>query len=229
MKGKVYLGFDVETTGQYLGRNAMVALGMKLLDDEMNELDHCSVCLKEDGREREQRCMDEFWANHEARFKEICEKAVDPQIAMGIVVDWLVDVEKKYDGQLVLVTDNPGFDVAWINYYLSMYTKRPTLYYGLSKKTNGDAFVYEYEYRRIWDTDSVFHGALIARKGEVIEWGLEKELNVQNAKWSNTHNPEEDAANIAANYVLFIKNNCEPIIHYFKKAKCNSSEESNDE
>ncbi len=225
MKGKVYLAMDIETTGQYLGRNAMIAVGMVVMDDEMNILKNFTVCLKENGKEREERCMKEFWEKQPAElFSNIIKNGIDPQIAMNMLVEWLLDVEMTYGDRLVVVSDNPAFDVAWINYYLATYTVRPMLYNGWNDQKQ------EYEYRRIWDTDSAFHGALVIQKGEIVEWGLEKELHVQNEKWNNSHVPEEDASNIAANYILFLKNNCE-IFHAlaFKKSKKNSSCSEHDE
>lgn len=225
MKGKVYLAMDIETTGQYLGRNAMIALGMVVMDDEMNILKNFTVCLKENGKEREERCMSEFWGKQPAElFDNIMKNGIDPSIAMNSLVDWLLDVESTYGDRLVVLSDNPSYDVAWINYYLSTYSTRPMLYYGWNEQKQ------EYEYRRIWDTDSVFHGALAMKKGEIVEWGLEKELDVQNVKWSNSHVPEEDASNIAANYILFVKNNCETVtVPVLKKSKTNSSSSEEEE
>jgi oligoribonuclease (3'-5' exoribonuclease) len=205
MESKVFLGMDIETTGQYLGVNAMIALGMVVLDENLQQLESFSIFLEEDGAEREQRCMDEFWAERKELFEKIMEQAIDPEEAMNAMVDWLLGVEKKYANRLVVLSDNPSFDVAWINYYLAKYTKHPMLYYGLAKTAEGD---FKYEYRRIWDTDSAFHGALAATQHKVVEWGLEKELGVQNEKWSNTHDVIADASNIAANYALFIKKMC---------------------
>ena len=39
------------------------------------------------------------------------------------------------------------------------------------------------------------------KKGEYIQWSLEKELGCQNDKWNN--DPLNDARNIAANYIMF--------------------------
>lgn len=237
MEGKVYLGFDIETTGQFPTENSMIALGMFLVDNQGKELNKFFVCLKEDGMKREERCMTEFWGNFAELWEFIQTSAIEPLVAMQLAVEWLSKIEMAYGDRLVVLSDNASYDVAWINMYLSRYhdfLKRPMLYYGLQKnpkwKENADPEEnvgqeeFTYQYRRIWDTDSAFHGALVLEKGESIEWKLEDRLGVQNPKWKNSHHPEEDAANIATNYALFLKKYCGEIQIPFKKSKSNSSE-----
>lgn len=277
-KGKVYMGLDVETTGQYLSHNAMVALGAVVMDAEGATLHTFKVCLAVPPYKGwEQRCVDEFWSK-QADLKAAIERdAIAPECAMRGFARWLNLMDLLYGDRLVLLTDNPSFDVAWINLYLADHTDRPSLYYGYSflrLATGGGPFspaignalelkaqishsqlgypddyaakfalrdaslddpadYYEdgestiqsevalaqqeeqaflshgdggyYTYRRIWDTDSAFHGAIYATRGRVLDWGLEDALDVQNETYANDHDVLHDAANVVSNYLNFLR------------------------
>ncbi len=275
---KVYMGLDVETTGQYLSHNAMVALGAVAMDAEGAMLHTFKVCLAVPPHKGwEQRCVDEFWSK-QADLKAAIERdAIAPECAMRGFARWLNLMDLLYGDRLVLLTDNPSFDVAWINLYLADHTDRPSLYYGYSflrlatgggpfspaignalelkaqishsqlgypddyaakfalhdASLNDPAAYYEngeptlqsnvieatreeqaflshgnggyYAYRRIWDTDSAFHGAIYVMRGRVLDWGLEDALGVQNDTYVNDHDVLHDAANVVANYVFFLR------------------------
>ena len=277
-RGKVYMGLDVETTGQYLSHNAMVALGAVVMDEEGATLHTFKVCLAvPPHKDWEPRCVAEFWSN-QADLKAAIERdAIAPECAMRGFARWLNLMDLLYGDRLVLLTDNPSFDVAWINLYLAEHTSRPSLYYGYSflrLATGGgvgapaisnalelkaqishsqlnypenyaaefalhDASLddpvtyYEdgeptlhsnvieatreeqaflshgnggyYAYRRIWDTDSAFHGAIYVTRGCVLDWGLDDALGVQNDTYVNDHDVLHDAANVVANYLNFLR------------------------
>lgn len=200
MTSKFYLGVDVETTGQNLTQHAMIALGAVVMDEQFNELETFAGYLKMNkSRVWEQRCVDEFWSKNQTILEKIEKNANNPYVVMNSFVEWLSLLDAKFKDNLVVVSDNVGFDVAWINEYLSIYTTRPSLDYrwcDIEKK---------YVYRRIWDTNSVMHGALLVNTGKVIEWNVETALEVQNDRWKNDHDPLNDARNVAANYILCIK------------------------
>lgn len=271
-KEKVYMGLDVETTGQSLSHNAMIALGAVVMDTNSTTLHTFKVCLGvPSDKGWEPRCLAEFWSQHADLKASIERDAIDAKRAMVGFACWLNLMDLLYGDRLVLLTDNPAFDVAWINLYLSQYTLRPSLYYGFSlqkilagehslenaaemaaqirhcnvgypedyamefalspeldpaayyedgertiqsevvkanreeKAFLSSAFHDHYGYRRIWDTDSAFHGAIYTTLGRAVEWGLEGTLGVQNAMYANDHDVLHDAANVAANYILFLK------------------------
>lgn len=200
MQGKYYLGMDVETTGQHLATNAMIAMAFSILDSDANVVDEFKVCmLLPPGTGWEERCKREFWMQHSELLERISEQAIPPGDAMNYFVIWLDDMDIKYGKNLTILTDNPQFDVAWVNLYLSLFTTRMNLYYGYNALTKN------YEFRRIWDVDSAMHGALMVRDGSVVEWGVESALGVQNPFWKNDHDVSNDARNVAANYIMFVK------------------------
>lgn len=200
MQGKYYLGLDVETTGQHLSKNAMIAMAFSILDSDAKIVDEFKACMFiPQGTCWEERCKREFWMHHFELLDRISQEAILPIDAMNYFVIWLDDMDIKYGKNLILLTDNPQFDVAWVNLYLSLFTTRMNLYYRY------DSFTKNYEFRRIWDTDSAMHGGLLVRNGSVVEWGVEDALGVQNPFWKNDHDVMNDARNVAANYIMFVK------------------------
>jgi hypothetical protein len=201
---KYYCAVDIEATGQFLTKNAMIALGCTIMNDKSEELDNFVGFMNvPEGRYWEKRCVDEFWSKQEETLKYIKEKSENPKDVMNKFAIWLDEMDLKYGKEMVILSDNGGYDYAWIDTYLSEFTERPSIYYRC--KFNDD--IKGYSFRRTWDTNSVYHGASMIKKGKYVEWNLEKELECQNEKWSNDHDPLNDARNIAANYILFIKKN----------------------
>lgn len=204
---KFYFAVDVETTGQFLNRNAMIAFGCTIMNAKSEEVDKFEGYMKiPENREMETRCYEEFWSKQKETFDFIKEKAKDHKEVMESFADWLDNMDLKYGSDLVLLSNNGGYDYAWMDTYISNYTKRSSIYYRL-KSINKETKEKTYGFRRTWDTNSIYHGALtLKRKGEYVEWNLEKEIGCQNNKWKNDHNPLNDARNIASNYILFIEN-----------------------
>ena len=201
MSIKYYLGIDVETTGQFLSKNAMIGIGCAIFSGESSEpIATFERYLKvPEGRDWELRCKTEFW-------DKIPERLEEPKVVMRDFVVWLDQYGDKYGNELIILSDTAGFDYSWIDLYLSLYTDRANIYY------NGSS------YRRIWDTNSAYHDALLMNTGKYEEWNLEKKLDCQNEIYSNDHNPLTDAKNIALNYIKFIeackkRHNIEPKVY----------------
>lgn len=196
-----YFAIDIEATGQFLTKNAMIAFGCTLMNEKSEEVDNFVGFMKvPEGRGWETRCVEEFWSKQQETLKYIEDRSEEPEKVMLNFAEWLDKIDLKYGSEMVVLSDNGGYDYAWIDTYLSEFTTRPSIYYRL-KCINTEK---EYGFRRTWDTNSVYHGALtIKRKGEYVQWSLEKELGCQNDKWNNDHNPLNDARNIAANYIMF--------------------------
>lgn len=199
---KYYFAIDVETTGQFIDKNAMIAFGCTVMNEKMEELENFETYMEvPEGKKWEKRCVDEFWSKQEKAFNFIKNRMKSPSDEMLRFEKWLDKIDLKYGSELVVLSDTSCYDYAWINYYLGCFTGRPSIYYRL-KSIEDDKK--QYEYRRIWDTNSIYHGALMEKKKEYIEWNLEKELECKNKKWENDHNSLNDARNIASNYIIFI-------------------------
>jgi inhibitor of KinA sporulation pathway (predicted exonuclease) len=200
-----YFAIDVETTGQFITKNAMIAFGCTIMDQEMKEVEKFSSYLRiPEDRNWEDRCVNEFWSKQPNTLDYIKKHMKNPRIEMMRFSDWMDDMDIKYGSTMIVLSDFAMYDIAWINLYLDLFTDRWALYYMLAPKENWKDGEKVYWFRRIWTTDSVYHGALMNQNPDkYIQWNLEKELNIQNDKWTNDHDPLNDARNIAANYILF--------------------------
>lgn len=199
---KYYFAFDVETTGQFLTKNAIIAFGCTVMNENYKEIDSFEGYMNiPDDRSFEKRCYDEFWSKQKEILESIKKKMQDPKEVMDKFVKWMDCIDLKYGDDLIVLSDTAGYDYAWLDMYLSLFTDRYSLYYRLKDIKDSKRI---YEYRRTWDTNSMYNGALMEKKnGKFIEWNLEKELSCQTDKFENDHNPLTDARNIAANYILF--------------------------
>ncbi len=201
---KYFFAVDVECTGQFLTKNAMIAFGCSIMNEKLEELDTFEGYMKvPEGRNWEERCFNEFWSKQKETLDYIKERMKEPQDVMKNFVNWIDQVDLKYGSDLVVLSDNGGYDYAWIDTYISLFTERPSIYYRLKEVDKEKYKVYVF--RRTWDTNSVYHGCLIERTGKYVEWNLEKEVGCQNEKWKNDHNPLNDARNIVSNYIIFLK------------------------
>ena len=204
---KYYFAFDVETTGQFLDKNAMVAFGCTVMDQEMHEVDSFSAFMSiPKGKVWEDRCVSEFWSKNQEALEYIKGKMTDAREEMQRFVEWMDAIDLKYETNMVVLTDNPSYDVAWLNHYIGLYTDRHCLYYMLAPKDKWENGERCYWFRRIVDTNAVYNGALTIMNPHTEHvWGLEDKLEIQNTKWENDHDPLNDARNIAANYILFLR------------------------
>lgn len=201
---KVYLGIDIETTGQNLFRNAMIEIGASLMDETGEEIENVNLCLEmPPGTEFEKKCLDTFWIDHQEQLMRIKNLCIRPKIQMMKFADWIDKLDLKYGASLEILGDFALFDFAWINVYLSRYTDRPCLYNRAVRKEDGSV---SYEFRRITDTNERYRGTLmITNPGAEEGWRIEEKLGIQNTKWGNDHYALNDARNIAANWLLYLK------------------------
>ena len=128
-KTKIVLSIDIETSGCNLIDNGILAIGYCIgnLDGEVVFKDRINMLL-DDGCYFEERCVKEFWSKHEDVLKIIQEDAVGPHIGIRSFVDMVYDLEDQYE--LIIISDNPVFDIGFINYYMAKYLKcRPLSLY----------------------------------------------------------------------------------------------------
>lgn len=187
--GHVILAFDIETDGAFMTENSMIAVGLAAVEVKSGKLIRkeriCFASLP--GREPEPRCMNEFWKFRMDVYETLKAGSVQPTEACKKLVDILDQLDDQHE--LIIVSDNPAFDFAWINMYLSMFLKRLPLSY----KTNGT-------YRMLYDTDSFSKAAIKGQFhedcGGLFNSTVAEKLQIPMEKPS-LHFPEEDALGIA--------------------------------
>jgi hypothetical protein len=193
MKGPtVIVAIDVGTDGCFITRNSLRVIGLCAINQSTGQvLFKFRVCLSPiPGREMEQRYKEDFWDKHPEILDQINKESVDPHegiLKFSRILDGLDETH-----QTVLVTDNPTFDMAWINYYVDIFLGRLPIYY----KHNDPK-----QWRAIYDTDSYAKAAtkvtyaesMYVDNNEVMKiLGINPDL-IPTA----THMPDEDAENIA--------------------------------
>jgi hypothetical protein len=181
------LAVDIEASGPSLKKNGIVSIGASILDAFSNEKDSFQINLSlPEGKEYEENCLNEFWLKNIQAYNFVQTNATNPKIAMQEFVNFIDNAERFEN--LKIVSDNPSFDIAWLNHYILEFTERVPLGYTASN-----------EYRIIWDTHSM-QKTLLAMKGDSrSEWGLPEKLGLK-SHWMHDHNPLNDARTIADYY-----------------------------
>ncbi len=190
------LGIDVETSGSSYKKNGLLSIGCSLQDEDSNEIDSFQVNLDlPKDKEFEKGSIENFWSKNQKIYDSITTNTIPPEEAMNKFCTFLSKYEQKYQ-DLLIISDNPSFDIAWINFYLDLYTSRKPMNYGINLKT-----------RQIWDSSTLQknwlcikmkHKSLFPPKGHKEKLGLK-------SKWSHDHNPLNDARVIASFYNQTIK------------------------
>jgi hypothetical protein len=128
-----YAFLDIETTGENVVKNKLIAFAVAIINSETGEIeDSLEVFVKPPAGEDyvwEQRCLDEFWhrndemrATKDALLAKVASEGVSPQEAMATLVRWINENRTpEFLKSLILMSDTAGYDVGWINYLLGLY------------------------------------------------------------------------------------------------------------
>jgi len=128
------LCIDVETTGQNRFKHWMPCFGACVMD----ELGHCPtdhqfLCYlaQPPNTGWDDSCVAQFWkcqkkaidgqSLYERLLAEASKHGVwEPRVAMSRFLGWLKRMIGRYPS-LQVVSDNPSYDIAWIDHYLQVY------------------------------------------------------------------------------------------------------------
>jgi hypothetical protein len=187
-----YLIVDIETSGQSQTKNDLMAIGACIGNQKTGEIiDEFQVFLKPiTGEIRwEKRCLEEFWDKHIDIKNEILNNidtiGMSPNGAMAKFHNWV----NNHSEDIIIMTDTAGYDIGFINHYLSLYDL-PSMNYIIGGK-----------YKPIRDLSS-FHmgvGRVLPMNGL---WGAEaaalKALGAElvDNPYKASHMPVEDAKSI---------------------------------
>ena len=82
---KYFFAIDIETTGQFVNKNAMIAFGCTVMDENMKEVDNFGAFMSiPNGREWEERCVNEFWSKQKETLQYIEKQMKEPKEEMGV-------------------------------------------------------------------------------------------------------------------------------------------------
>ena len=179
------LAVDIEVSGSSYHQNGIVSIGASLQDQDSHELHSFQINLSlPEGHIYEEKCLQEFWLKNKEAYGFIQTNAFPPKVAMEAFYAFLKQVETQYP-DLLLVSDNPSFDISWLNFYLNQYTNRLPLNYSADKK-----------YRMVWDTQSM-QKVLLCLSGDFDSNSEIPEKLGFKSNWTYDHTPLNDARTIA--------------------------------
>lgn len=184
----VLFAVDIETSGEFLTQNYIIAIGWYAMELESGKmLDKRWVSLKPiEGRGFSDRCQ-QWWNDRKDLLDTFEKAALKIEDALTIFLSALDRCDAQ--GHVILVSDNASFDIAWIDYYLSMYMHRRPLCYKLGS-TMWRPIIDADSYAKCFLQESYEHGVYVSNQLVLDKLG-ESQVPPQ------THRPDEDAENIA--------------------------------
>lgn len=125
---KKYIVVDVESDGPITGIHSMVCFGAVVVDHKgLKQTFYGQIKPISDQYQEETLSVSGFSREEHEKFEE-------PEIVMKRFADWL----KEQGTGIILISDNNGYDAAWINYYFHrFYGSNP---FGWSSRRIGDLF-----------------------------------------------------------------------------------------
>lgn len=141
-KSPLLCAIDIETSGSHMINNGIISIGYcfgtlngKIVESNRINLELPAECSFEE------LCWKEFWVFHKETLTLLQKDTVSATVGINTFVDILDSYDKEHG--VTIITDNPSFDIGFLNYYICKYTKRLPLNYDVNKK-----------YRSIIDVDS---------------------------------------------------------------------------
>lgn len=191
------LALDIETSGSSYKDNGILSIGASLQDQEFIEKESFQVnILLPEGRTYEKNCKEKFWDKFPEAQKFVKNNAIEPKEAMQSFSKFLFNIENRYPNT-VIVSDNPSFDIAWVDYYLDIYADRKPLRYSENEV-----------YNMVWDSASIQKAWLCFKTPDSSFYSPPRDhrekLKLQ-TQYVHDHNPLNDARIIANFYIQTIK------------------------
>jgi hypothetical protein len=124
-----YIVVDVESDGEIIGTHSMVCFGAVLVNSALDQTFYGQTKPISDIWKPEALAISGFSREEHWHFD-------DPADVMKKFAQWLFDISKAT--KPILISDNNGYDAAWINYYFHrFYGKNP---FGWSSRRIGDLY-----------------------------------------------------------------------------------------
>ena len=173
------VAFDVEAKGDRI-TDPVIEIGLAW-GTSPKDIQKMSLCLDYKSVAFQERCFNEFWSKQTENLKRIEAAAKDPKEQLALLVKTMEGFEQKF-AKIKLVSDNPAYDIAKIDYALFSVLQR---FLGIRYDSKGN-------YRSISDPSEQIKG-LASRKRELIE----KEVALEAP---HTHQAADDAHGILLTY-----------------------------
>lgn len=207
---------DVETTGRDLLKHDMVCFAAVIMDIKTgNFIDEFKVYLKPKSGTLnwEKRCQEEFWnapkniENTKQTLINFEKYAVPIEVGMEQFFKWInlrhwinndPENRKKLLDNMIICTDTAGYDIAWINRYLSE-----------ANLETDCCYIIQDEYKPTRDTNSFYFGIAKSfpedglykcEKKALSCFGLSHERFDLLNPYKHDHDPINDAKHMAWSY-----------------------------
>ena len=118
-----FLAVDIETSGQFTDTNFVVEVGFALIDirDSTVVATYDSYVAAPEGKGWERRCVDEFWRPLGQMFEYAKKRVAEAKPAKVVgkdIVEWIAE-NVVHPERTIVVTDEKGFDMKWLDTLLS--------------------------------------------------------------------------------------------------------------
>lgn len=192
------LAIDIETSGSSFIGNGILSIGASLQNISREELESFLVNISlADGRKFEQSCKENFWDKNPKTLEFVSQSPLHPTEAMNKFGEFVDRIKQQYQG-ITVVSDNPSFDIAWIDHYFTAYTDRKPLRY----------LINDGQYAMIWDSSSIQKTWCYIKTPGAEFLNLprdHKKILQLEFVAPKDHNPLNDARNIAGFYIQTIQ------------------------
>jgi len=207
MKIKYIFAFDIEGTGESMHENFIVALGAALISMETGKsVETFKIYFINDGKWQPQ-CVTEFWEKHPRMYKNTLvemQRGETRDSGMKKFKDWINTMKENHEPKRILiVSDTAGYDVGWLNKYLSTYD--------IENKPHSVEFLFG-QYSPPLCTDNYYMATagiiFLNKKFDAKYHDLFKALNVEG--WPDhitkgDHDPLNDALEIGEQFAWVLK------------------------
>jgi len=149
-----YLCIDIETGGSHITKHPIISIGTCLVDKFHKEKRRFTFDF--DINQFEKKCWDNFWSKNQHVLSILSR---DKKCTLESFMQYIDDLDLKYNNNVIIISDNVAFDIAFINYALDKYLNRSGLNYKSNGKyrmiTDQNSFLWAYmpEYRENWIRD----------------------------------------------------------------------------
>ncbi len=203
------VAFDVETSGPDFEKNALLSIGASLQNGNGEEVDYFSVNIEmPEGTVFDEDCKRDFWDKNPGALGVVLKDAISPEKAMTAFGEFLRKIE-TLPNELLIISDNPSFDIAWIDTYLGKYLGRRPLRYSEEGK-----------YRMVWDSVTMQKTWLCFRDRihTLLPPSKHRDLLGLESAYPHDHTPLNDARTIA-NFFIQSRKQMREFIEILPKKK----------
>ena len=184
-KQPILCAIDIETSGPNIIKNGILSIGICAGTVTGNIIVRRRIDVKlHRSKSFDTNTWDNFWCKNKKILEIIQEHPLEESAAVIEFINVIDDLEDNY--KVIIISDNPVFDIGFLNYYLAFYINRLPLQYDK-----------EGVFRPIYDTDSYTRGVLRKNYNNIYTDDKEiiKKLNIELPQLdsSKKHLPEYDA------------------------------------